>query len=253
MDASLREIGGRCLLVTSPTAMTGRDPARRRGSRSRRRPTAVRWWSSTPTTPGANCPYWPVPPRSPGLTELVEKNGSLGRGDDGGPAAQGGATCCAAGKAVPNPAAFYRSGPLPRHAGRLRRCADLVLVVGPPVLEGADASVLADSVDAVLLVVPETATDDELREAAARLSWSMAGLLGYFVVEPAARPRPTGSRLHRLVPRRAGREPARPPAAPIRRPPQAAGGAAAAGRRPAPNGRLPTAAYLPPVDKDTGS
>jgi len=181
MDASLRGIDGRCVLVTSPvaTGQEGRTAALLAVSaaadgRSVIVVDADQAHRELSGLAGADT--------CPGLTELVEQDGRVRPVGDVRPG-KSTVDVIAVGRSVPNPAAFYRSERFRVTLDSLRRHANLVIVAGPPVPDGPDACVLADSADAVLLVVPEDVADDDLRAAKARLSWSQGRLLGYLILK----------------------------------------------------------------------
>jgi Mrp family chromosome partitioning ATPase len=179
LDVSLREPGSRRVLVTAPgtTGQPGRAVANlaRAVAADGRAVIAVDAdyrYRELSTVAGA--------PASPGLTELVA-GADLGRaGPDGSPVA-----LLPAGQQVGDVAAFYRAPAFRAALDSLRQRADLVLVAGPPVLDGAEAGVLADVADAVVLVVPESASEGDLRATVAALSWSRAAVVGYVLVRPA--------------------------------------------------------------------
>jgi Mrp family chromosome partitioning ATPase len=185
VDASLRDVAGRCLLVTSPRAI-GQEShvaaslasAVAEDGRSVVLVDADHGTRELSTIAGSGT--------APGLTELVT-GGEVRRGegltDGAGPTV----ALLAVGRRVANPAAFYRTASFRNTLAAVGERADLVLVLGPPVLEGAAAGVLADAVDAVVLVIPDSVSDADLLETRATLSWSSAGLLGYVVVAHAGR------------------------------------------------------------------
>lgn len=126
--------------------------------------------------------------RAPGLIELVEQNTGL-------PLSRHPAemhepplvSLLAAGRPVQDSAAFYR-----RHAFRdtmhaLRESADLVVVGAPPVLDSADARVLSDIVDAVVVVVDPAISDDLLTNARERLALADAPLAGFVLLTGSGR------------------------------------------------------------------
>jgi hypothetical protein len=118
----------------------------------------------------------------PGLTELAEGASDVVR-NGGGQRSGWMVSLLPVGRRVVNPAAFYRTVSFRAALASVGRIADLVLVVAPPVLGQADASILADAADAVLLVLTESVTDEELRQAKTSLSWSRGALLGYVLIE----------------------------------------------------------------------
>jgi Mrp family chromosome partitioning ATPase len=191
VDASLREATGHCVLVTSPTSSEQASQAAVNFAVSAAADgRSVLLVDADHTTrylsglAGADT--------VPGLTELV-KDGRLNNDDgstDGGDRGEKNGShvsLLAIGRPIHNSAAFYRTDAFRNVLATLVRGADLSLVVAPPVLEHADAGVLADNVDGILLVVPESVSDDQLRDMRLLLSWSRAGLIGYLLVERVPR------------------------------------------------------------------
>jgi capsular exopolysaccharide synthesis family protein len=89
------------------------------------------------------------------------------------------------GTSVKNPAELLANGRLPKLLSRLAPLFDWVLVDSPPAIPVADASLLAQMCDGVLLVVRATATPFDLAQKA-RDEFAAKGLVGVVLnrVEP---------------------------------------------------------------------
>jgi Mrp family chromosome partitioning ATPase len=186
VDASLRGVKGRCVLVTSPVATEqGSESAARLALSAAEDGRSVVLVDADPATRQLSTAAGAA--SIPGLTEMVEEDGEIWGSVGDGAGLRPTVAVLSAGRPVPNSAALYRTAAFRTKLASVGQNDDLVLVVGPPVLDKPDAIVLADAADAVLLVVPESVTDEQLRETRARLSWSRGELLGYVVVEQASR------------------------------------------------------------------
>jgi Mrp family chromosome partitioning ATPase len=189
VDASMREVNGRCLLVAA-SAVTGQAS---RCAASLALAAAADGRSVVVVDAdyaSRELSHLVGAETAAGLTELTERPSGLQTPTAGVQRSEPMVALLTPGRPVSNAAAFYRTGPFRTTLAAIGQRADLVVVVGPPVLATADTSVLADAVDAVLLVVAESATEGETRAVGTALAWSSGQLIGYVVEHPAQQQAP---------------------------------------------------------------
>jgi Mrp family chromosome partitioning ATPase len=186
VDASMQEVAGRCLLVTTPlpsgeASLCAVNLALAAAADGRSVVLVDADYATREMSVRAGVPT------GPGLTDLVERRAALQSPYRAGEGGRPAVALLPPGRPVTNPAAFYRTASFRTTLAAIGQRADLVVVVGPPLLAGPDTGVLADAVEAVLLMVAETMTDEELTQAKSALNWSSGEMLGHVVVEPAPR------------------------------------------------------------------
>jgi Mrp family chromosome partitioning ATPase len=181
VDASMREVSGRCLLITTPSA-----PGQASRCAARLALAAAADGRSVVLVdadyPARELSKLAGAAHAPGLTELAERHAGLQTPDKGGEGGAPAVALLAPGRPVANAAAFYRTASFRATLAAIGQRADLVVVVGPPVLASAETGVLADAVDAVLLVVAESTSEDDILAARSALAWGSGQLLGCVVL-----------------------------------------------------------------------
>lgn len=119
-------------------------------------------------------------PAEPGLTDLADDNLPIGLataqmsvGDDDQVA------LVPAGRRLPDPAGFFRTGQFRRAINRVKADNDLVVVDSPPLLAVSDTSAIASHADGILIVVSRGTPLRLLREVRERLEFVGTPALGY--------------------------------------------------------------------------
>lgn len=116
-------------------------------------------------------------PNRDGLTTLLTKNSRFE--DIAQQSGIGNLSILTSGPVPPNPADLLSSSEMAGFVNRFRNLFDVIIIDSPPILDVADAQVLANLCDGILLVVRSGSTEvDDARKAAECLSEAKARILG---------------------------------------------------------------------------